>query len=323
MKYLAFLVLFLGLPLLALAQGNTSTEFVPLTNIPFLTETGNAFSLETFLNGLYRISIGIAAVVAVLQIMRAGIMYMGGDSVTEKKEAKNLIALSIGGLILVLSPVIVFSIINPEILSLKIGNIDALAPTTLSEEARNNTLSTEPGISAAARDRCTGQGGTPVYTCTPKTGGIGRVVSITDTCSSTENATTVCRRTETTPDPGLCTAYGAVTASNGQTCNAEQGLRQINASCCSGLSNGAVCCGKQKTTNEMYSWKGEFQEGACSIRSATCPTQALKGGPHQDKAACLRDMETTVPDGYVLKGLAQCTCNNTIGEQPTGACPPN
>lgn len=128
MKYLAFLVLLLALPLLVLAQdnSNTSTEFIPLTNVPFLTETGNAFSLDTFLNGLYRISIGVAAVVAVLQIMRAGIMYMGGDSVTEKKEAKNLIALSIGGLILVLSPVVVFSIINPEILTLKIGNIDKL-----------------------------------------------------------------------------------------------------------------------------------------------------------------------------------------------------
>jgi len=134
MKYLAFLVLFLGLPLLALAQttADAGTGFIPLTNVPFLTETGNAFSLETFLNGLYRISIGIAAVVAVLQIMRAGIMYMGSDSgFAEKKEAKNLIALAIGGLILVLSPVVVFSVINPEILKLKIGNIEKLVPGAL------------------------------------------------------------------------------------------------------------------------------------------------------------------------------------------------
>ncbi len=124
MKYLAFLTLLvLGTPIIAFAQ---DTSFVPLTNIPFLTETGNAYNLEAFLNGLYRLSIGIAAVVAVLQIMRAGVMYMGGDSVTEKKEAKNLIALSIGGLILVLSPVIVFSVINPEILTLKIDGIEEL-----------------------------------------------------------------------------------------------------------------------------------------------------------------------------------------------------
>lgn len=133
-KYAPFLILLLGLPLFVFAQ---DVDFVPLTNIPALYETGNAFSLESFLNNLYRIAIGIAAIVAVLQIMRAGIMYMGGDSVTEKKEAKDLIALAIGGLILVLSPVVVFSVINPEILSLRIGNLEKLkteAPSTITNQ---------------------------------------------------------------------------------------------------------------------------------------------------------------------------------------------
>jgi len=116
--------------MLAFGQtSNTSTEFVPLTNIPALTDLGTGFTLEAFLNGLFRIAIGAAAVIAVLQIMRAGIMYMASDSgFAEKKEAKNLIGLAIGGLVLVLSPVIVFSIINPEILSLKIGGIEKLRP---------------------------------------------------------------------------------------------------------------------------------------------------------------------------------------------------
>jgi hypothetical protein len=129
MKYFALLAL-IFLPLLALAQA-TDTSFVPLTNIPVLFETGKAINtpegLSLFLNTIYKISIGVAAVVAVLQIMRAGIMYMGSESgFAEKKEAKNLIALSIGGLILVLAPTIVFSIINPDILTLKIKGIDAL-----------------------------------------------------------------------------------------------------------------------------------------------------------------------------------------------------
>lgn len=127
MKYFFFATLLL-LPVFAFAQENTS--FIPLTNTPFIEQAGNAVDLENFLNQMYRLCIGIAAVVAVLQIMRAGIMYMGGDSITEKKEAKNLIALSIGGLILVLSPVIVFSIINPDILSLKIGGIENLRPAS-------------------------------------------------------------------------------------------------------------------------------------------------------------------------------------------------
>ncbi|MBU2158941.1 pilin [Patescibacteria group bacterium] len=120
------LLALLVVPALAFA----ANDFVPLTNIPVLFDTGNAINtpegLSIFLNNIYKVCIGVAAVVAVLQIMRAGIMYMGGDSVTEKKDAKNLIAMSIGGLILVLSPVIVFSIINPSILTLKIEGIDAL-----------------------------------------------------------------------------------------------------------------------------------------------------------------------------------------------------
>lgn len=130
MKYLILILPLLALPLAALAQGN-STDFVALTNIPALNEVGNAINtpegLSLFLNNIYRLAIGAAAVVAVLQIMRAGIMYMGSDSgFAEKKEAKNLIGLAIGGLILVLSPVIVFSIINPEILSLKIGGEEGI-----------------------------------------------------------------------------------------------------------------------------------------------------------------------------------------------------
>ena len=143
-KLLHFLVIaiLIALPVLVSAQPeapadpapvpadvpSTQMKFVPLTNVPFIAEAGNSFNLSDFLNGLFKICIGVAAVVAVLQIMRAGIMYMGSDSgFAEKKEAKNLIALSIGGLILVLSPVVVFSVINPEILSLKIAGMENLA----------------------------------------------------------------------------------------------------------------------------------------------------------------------------------------------------
>ena len=135
---LVLLLLSATLPLLVLADTPpppttppTTTDddgvaFVSLTNIPALEGAGNAATLPAFVNSLYKIAIGLAAVLAVLQIIRAGIMYMGGDSVTEKKEAKNLIALSIGGLVLILSPVIVFSIINPSILDLKIERLSEL-----------------------------------------------------------------------------------------------------------------------------------------------------------------------------------------------------
>ncbi len=52
-------------------------QFVPLTNIPGLTDLTTAPDLPKFLNTLYKLCIGVGAAIAVLQIMRAGIMYMG------------------------------------------------------------------------------------------------------------------------------------------------------------------------------------------------------------------------------------------------------
>lgn len=214
MKYFALLALTF-LPLLALAQA-TDTSFVPLTNIPVLFETGKAITtpegLSLFLNNVYKICIGIAAVVAVLQIMRAGIMYMGSESgFAEKKEAKNLIALSIGGLILVLAPTIVFSIINPDILTLKIKGIDALKvePRTIAPlpSGTDNEPTHDPRI-------CTGWN-TPEYvvlpnnkTCSDSKGaGWGKIDTECCLGSGTPQAGAVCcakdkNYTAPAPQPG-------------------------------------------------------------------------------------------------------------------------
>ena len=78
----------------------------PLTNLPVFNGLTTAPSLPAFFNQLYKYCVGIAAVLAFLQIIRAGVMYMGGDSVTETKQARALIGTSILGLVLVLSPVV-------------------------------------------------------------------------------------------------------------------------------------------------------------------------------------------------------------------------
>ena len=105
-------------PTLVFAQG--SVEFVPLAPIPGLTDTVETDNLATFFNALYKFAIGIAVVLAVLQLIRAGLMYMGGDSVTEIGKAREIIRETILGLLLVLAPALVFGIINPDILNLKL-----------------------------------------------------------------------------------------------------------------------------------------------------------------------------------------------------------
>ncbi|MBY0110906.1 pilin [Patescibacteria group bacterium] len=122
------LVILAATAAIVLPQAVLAAEgFTPLTQIPGIENIASSSGLPEFLNNIYQLCIGAAAVLAVLQIMRGGVIYMMGDSITEKKEAKDLIVMSIVGLLLVLSPAIVFGIIDPRILNLNVG-FDRLNP---------------------------------------------------------------------------------------------------------------------------------------------------------------------------------------------------
>jgi len=97
--------------------------FVALAPIEGLTKsvTADTAGLANFFNNLYKFLIGIAAVLAVIMIIWGGLEYSTQDSVSKKSDGKNRIIQAIFGLILVLSPVLVFSLINPSILNLSIN----------------------------------------------------------------------------------------------------------------------------------------------------------------------------------------------------------
>ena len=128
MKLFALIAL-LFLPLAAFAQ-----EFIPLTGIPGLQElraAGNGDTLSDFFNALYKICIGAAATIAVFNIMYAGFRGMLNEgSVLEKGKIRDRIKNSLLGLLLVLSPAIVFGVIDPRILNLEI-DFSRLKPTNV------------------------------------------------------------------------------------------------------------------------------------------------------------------------------------------------
>lgn len=110
-----------------------SNGFVPLTNIPGLTNAQpTQTGLAGFLNNLYKYLIGIAAVLAVIEIIWGGLQISTQDSVSKKGEGKERIQQALLGLVLVLAPVLVFTIINPSILnlSLNLPPIQQVAPST-------------------------------------------------------------------------------------------------------------------------------------------------------------------------------------------------
>lgn len=107
----------------ATTQTSASGNFVPLAPIPGLTQgvVANSSGLANFLNNLYKYLVGAAAILAVIMIIWGGLEISTKDSVSKKSDGKARITQAIFGLILVLSPVIVFSIINPSILNLSLN----------------------------------------------------------------------------------------------------------------------------------------------------------------------------------------------------------
>jgi hypothetical protein len=142
-------------------QQNSSTgsgNFVPLTNIPILFNAVNAPTLPLFLNAIYKYMIGIAATLAVIEIMIAGVQYMGGGSVSETKDARNRIQNAVLGLVIVLAPAIVFGLINPKILNLDLGSdFNSLNTTTTAAPA-----ATTPAASTQSQLPSYGTGAIPV-----------------------------------------------------------------------------------------------------------------------------------------------------------------
>jgi hypothetical protein len=107
------------------APTNPSGGFVPLEPNTPLKDAETSGNIPSLLQALYNICVGIAVVLAIVQLTRAGITYMLSDSITNKEQARHLITASILGLLLVLSPVIVFSLVNPAILKFDL-NLDSL-----------------------------------------------------------------------------------------------------------------------------------------------------------------------------------------------------
>jgi len=100
--------------------------FCPLAPIPGLTDTSatsvvQSQDLASFFNNLYKYLIGLAAAFAVVEIIWGGLEISTKDSVSKQSDGRARIQQALFGLVLVLSPVLIFSIINPSILNLSLN----------------------------------------------------------------------------------------------------------------------------------------------------------------------------------------------------------
>ncbi len=111
LRLLLLLILFF-LPLATFGQ-ETINSYKPLVGIPGLDP--NNLSTAGYINALYILSISVAAFLAVVRIILAGVQYMLSDVVTDKGAAKKQIQGALLGLLIVLGAVLILETINPKL----------------------------------------------------------------------------------------------------------------------------------------------------------------------------------------------------------------
>jgi hypothetical protein len=126
-----------GLPVIAAAQA----QFTPLVGIPGLNPNA---SFNEYINALYALAISVAALIAVIKIIIAGVKYMLSDVVTSKGAAKEDIQSALFGLLIIAAAYLILNQINPNLTTsnLLLQKVD---PVPSSVAAGNNNGSAPLG----------------------------------------------------------------------------------------------------------------------------------------------------------------------------------
>ncbi len=131
MKFFFLLVVLVTLPATTYAQNF-------LVGIPGV-EQGASGSFDAYIQAVYVMFISIAALLAVVKIIIAGLKYMFTDIVTQKGEAKKDIQGALFGLLIVMSAVLILTVINPELTSFN-PDISQVATPEAQRDAQGNII---------------------------------------------------------------------------------------------------------------------------------------------------------------------------------------
>src|SRR3989344_5997706 len=106
------------------AYGCTN-KFCPLANVDGSQKLSGIYSdagtsLGKFVNGFFKVALSVGAILAVLQLTRAGFMYMGSDMWSSKAKAREIIGNATIGLLLLIAIFLILNLINPKLLNLDV-----------------------------------------------------------------------------------------------------------------------------------------------------------------------------------------------------------
>ena len=105
--------LFMLISPIVLLAAETKPDFVPLVGIPGID--ADTLSTTAYINALYILAMSVAAFIAVVRLIMAGLKYIMSDVVTNKESAKKDIKNSLIGLLIVFGAVLILETINPQL----------------------------------------------------------------------------------------------------------------------------------------------------------------------------------------------------------------
>ncbi len=101
-------------------------EALPVPGASAITETSN---IGQYLNGVFRLGIGLASVLAVLMITIGGLQYMTSDKIQLKTDSKTTISNALWGLVLVLASFLLLKTINTDLVNFSLDLPPVIMPT--------------------------------------------------------------------------------------------------------------------------------------------------------------------------------------------------
>ena len=95
-------------------------DYIPLAPLPGTLALDKTTSLKDYLPGIFKLAIGIAGVLAVIEIIVGGLQYMSTDAIGGKSAGRERVTAAIGGLLLALGAYIILNTISTNFVNLNI-----------------------------------------------------------------------------------------------------------------------------------------------------------------------------------------------------------
>lgn len=215
MKY-TFSLLLIGIALLpTFIFGQMNLPYEPLAPLPGTTGdcadgTGQCIDFERYLPTVFTLLIGFAGVIAVVQIVIGGVMYLSTDAIQGKSAGRAKIFNALTGLILIIASYIILNTINPRALNLNL-TIQSYNPPQVGREEPQ-----APGNPNAStlENRCKEQN-----PCRP-----ANACPVNNTCDANAECKLICRPTPTSCPGGTCSCVSCTTIGSSATNPAFQNL---------------------------------------------------------------------------------------------------